>query len=97
MITAILLNVRFIQLAWRLLQEKNSTFAMPVFRFSIIYLILLFTALIVDHDHCNFIECTIYSVSVASVTRKKFNIRNAGIPVFNYLFNSAVYGINCGS
>lgn len=49
LIAVILLDARFIQLAWRLLQEKDSKSAMPTFRYSIVYLMLLFVALVVDH------------------------------------------------
>ena len=49
-ISVVLLDARFIQLAWRLLQEKDSKWAMPTFRYSIVYLMLLFVALVVDHS-----------------------------------------------
>ncbi|WP_432455763.1 MULTISPECIES: heme o synthase [unclassified Agarivorans] len=44
-----LLNLRFIQLAWRLYGGDNHTDAMRLFGFSIVYLMLLFLALLADH------------------------------------------------
>ena len=48
-VSALCLGIRFIFLAWRLIKNENSVMAMQVFRFSIIYLMLLFVALIFDH------------------------------------------------
>ncbi|TGG91522.1 protoheme IX farnesyltransferase [Natronospirillum operosum] len=47
LIAAMLLNLRFIQWAWRLYRDERH--AMPTFRFSITYLLWLFTALLADH------------------------------------------------
>ncbi len=47
LISALLLNARFIQWAVRLYRDEQH--AMPVFRFSITYLLWLFTALLADH------------------------------------------------
>ena len=49
LVCALLLGVRFIYWAWELLRCDNALIAMRVFRFSIIYLLLLFVALIIDH------------------------------------------------
>ncbi|MDP1573415.1 MAG: heme o synthase [Coxiellaceae bacterium] len=49
LVIVIVLDARFVQLAWRLLQEKDAKSAMPTFRYSIVYLMALFVALIVDH------------------------------------------------
>lgn len=47
LVAALLLNARFIQWAARLYRDERH--AMPVFRFSITYLLWLFTALLADH------------------------------------------------
>jgi protoheme IX farnesyltransferase len=41
------LGLRFIAMAWRL--RRDSALAMPTFRYSIVYLLALFAALLVDH------------------------------------------------
>ena len=46
---AILLGTRFLQWAIRLKRTDDRAVALSVFRFSIIYLMLLFVALVVDH------------------------------------------------
>jgi len=48
-VSAILLNARFIMLAYQLLRSPDNRLAMPTFKYSIVYLMLLFIALIVDH------------------------------------------------
>lgn len=48
-ITAIVLNMRFLQWVIRLMRTDEPRVALSVFRFSIIYLMLLFVALLVDH------------------------------------------------
>ncbi len=47
LLAALLLNFRFIYWSWKLWQDEQH--AMATFRFSIIYLLWLFTALLVDH------------------------------------------------
>ncbi|GAA5169661.1 heme o synthase [Viridibacterium curvum] len=47
--SAILLNAVFIAYAWRLLREYSDELAKRTFRFSILYLSLIFAALLVDH------------------------------------------------
>lgn len=49
-IGALMLGARFLQWAWRLYREDNPQIAMQTFRYSIIYLMLLFVFLIVDHS-----------------------------------------------
>ncbi len=44
---AIVLNARFIASAWRL--RSDTQWAMPTFRYSIVYLFVLFTLLLADH------------------------------------------------
>ena len=44
---AMLLNIRFMHWAWKLYRDERH--AMPTFRFSITYLLWLFTALLADH------------------------------------------------
>jgi protoheme IX farnesyltransferase len=46
---ALLLNARFIVYAWQLKFHANSDTAMKTFRFSIVHLMVLFLALLVDH------------------------------------------------
>src|SRR3989338_5949894 len=48
-VAAILLGARFLQWTIRLMRTDEAVLAMTVFRFSILYLLLLFVALIVDH------------------------------------------------
>ena len=48
-IAAIVLNMRFLQWVIRLMRTDEPRVALSVFRFSIIYLMLLFVALLVDH------------------------------------------------
>lgn len=43
------LNLRFLYLAWRLKHDANPALALKTFKFSIIHLMLLFVALLVDH------------------------------------------------
>ncbi|MEE1675214.1 heme o synthase [Agarivorans aestuarii] len=43
------LNLRFMHLAWRLYKGDNQRDAMRLFAFSIVYLMLLFVALLADH------------------------------------------------
>ena len=47
--SALLLGARFVQLAWRVWRHYSDAVARQTFRFSIIYLALLFAALLVDH------------------------------------------------
>ncbi|MFT3735946.1 MAG: heme o synthase [Rhodocyclaceae bacterium] len=47
--SAIVLNAIFIAYAWRLLREYSDELAKRTFRFSILYLSLIFAALLVDH------------------------------------------------
>ena len=49
LICACLLNARFLQWAWRLKKSNDTKTPMAVFKFSIVYLMLLFVALLVDH------------------------------------------------
>lgn len=49
LVITILLNLRFIYLAIVLLKQENSAIAYATFRYSIIYLMGLFVALLVDH------------------------------------------------
>lgn len=48
-LSALLLGLRFLQWAWRLYFTQQAKVAMQMFRFSIVYLMLLFVALLVDH------------------------------------------------
>jgi len=45
----LVLNMRFIYWSTQLLRKNDSKIALTTFRFSIIYLLLLFIALLVDH------------------------------------------------
>lgn len=49
LVAALLLGARFLQWTIRLLRSDDAQIAMTVFRFSIVYLMLLFAALIIDH------------------------------------------------
>ncbi|MDF1796834.1 MAG: heme o synthase [Coxiellaceae bacterium] len=49
LISAVLLNARFLQWAWRLKKSNDTKTPMAVFKYSIVYLMLLFVALLVDH------------------------------------------------
>lgn len=49
LISVLMLNARFLQWAWRLKRSEAVNIPMAVFRYSIIYLMLLFVALLVDH------------------------------------------------
>jgi protoheme IX farnesyltransferase len=49
LIAALLLGGRFVWMAWRLYRSGSDALAMPVFVYSIVYLFLLFAALMVDH------------------------------------------------
>ncbi|WP_085317681.1 heme o synthase [Derxia lacustris] len=46
---ALLLGARFVQLAWRVWRRYSDAVARQTFRYSIVYLALLFAALLVDH------------------------------------------------
>ena len=46
---ALILNLRFIQMAYRLLRASDHQLALPLFHFSIIYLMTLFILLLLDH------------------------------------------------
>ena len=46
---AVLLGCRFLQWAWRMLRNDKPVIAMQTFRFSIVYLMVLFVLLLVDH------------------------------------------------
>ncbi|WP_051378874.1 heme o synthase [Derxia gummosa] len=46
---ALLLGARFVQLAWRVWRRYSDDIARRTFRYSIVYLALLFAALLVDH------------------------------------------------
>lgn len=46
---AAVLNLRFLQLAWRLKASDNPRVPMRVFKYSIVYLMLIFVALVLDH------------------------------------------------
>lgn len=48
-IAALLLGARFLQWAWRLYRNEKARIAMQTFRFSIVYLMLLFVFLMFDH------------------------------------------------
>lgn len=48
-IGALLLGGRFLQWSWRLYRTEQAIIAMKVFRFSIVYLMLLFVLLLADH------------------------------------------------
>lgn len=49
LIGVIILNLRFIQMAHRLLRASDNKLAMPTFHYSIIYLMTLFVFLLMDH------------------------------------------------
>lgn len=49
LIAALCLNIRFLQWSWRLYKDPDNACAMAVFRYSILYLGLLFSALLIDH------------------------------------------------
>jgi protoheme IX farnesyltransferase len=49
LVTAVILNVRFLQQAWLMRRTEGREAPMQVFRFSINYLMWLFAALLVDH------------------------------------------------
>jgi protoheme IX farnesyltransferase len=49
LIGSTLLNLRFLQYAWKLKFSANSQTAMATFKFSILHLMLLFLVLLVDH------------------------------------------------
>ena len=48
-VSAMVLGARFLQWSWRLKKSKENRVAMQTFRFSIVYLMVLFVALLVDH------------------------------------------------
>ncbi len=49
LVAAVLLNIAFVAYAWRLWRRYSDQLARKTFRFSIIYLSLLFAALLLDH------------------------------------------------
>jgi heme o synthase len=49
LVAAIALNVVFVGYAWRLWRDYSDALARKTFRYSIVYLSLLFAALLVDH------------------------------------------------
>ena len=49
LIAAVLLNAAFVGYAWKLWRDYSDALARKTFRFSIVYLALLFAALLVDH------------------------------------------------
>ncbi|MDP2824509.1 MAG: heme o synthase [Sulfuritalea sp.] len=49
LVAAVLLNATFIRYAWRIWRHYSDRLAQQTFRFSILYLSLLFAALLVDH------------------------------------------------
>ena len=49
LIAAVLLNAAFVGYAWKLWRDYSDALARKTFRFSILYLALLFAALLVDH------------------------------------------------
>jgi protoheme IX farnesyltransferase len=49
LVTIILLDARFLYLALHLYYDKESKLAFPTFRYSILYLMGLFTVLLIDH------------------------------------------------
>lgn len=49
LVAAVLLGARFIHYAWRLWRDYSDALARRTFRFSIVYLSLLFAALLADH------------------------------------------------
>lgn len=49
LISALILNARFLHWSWRLRRSDDPKTAMAVFKYSIVYLMLLFVALLVDH------------------------------------------------
>jgi protoheme IX farnesyltransferase len=49
LLCAMVLGAMFVWYAWRLYQEYSDELSRKLFRFSILYLSLLFAALLVDH------------------------------------------------
>ncbi|ANQ86453.1 protoheme IX farnesyltransferase [Azoarcus olearius] len=49
LVAAVALGLRFVHYAWRLLRDYSDALARRTFRFSIVYLSLLFAALLADH------------------------------------------------
>jgi heme o synthase len=49
LISAVLLGAVFLGYAWRIYREYSDALARKTFRYSIVYLSLLFAALLVDH------------------------------------------------
>ena len=49
LVAAVLLGVMFLAYAWRIYREYSDALARKTFRYSIVYLSLLFVALLVDH------------------------------------------------
>lgn len=54
LVICVAINVRFIQLAWQLKKTDDVMMAKKVFRFSIVYLMILFLALLADHVTTSF-------------------------------------------
>jgi protoheme IX farnesyltransferase len=49
LVAAVLLGAVFLAYAWKIYREYSDTLARQLFRYSIIYLSLLFAALLIDH------------------------------------------------
>lgn len=49
LVSSSILNIIFLHYAWRLYREEKAEIAMSTFRYSIVYLMILFVALLVDH------------------------------------------------
>jgi protoheme IX farnesyltransferase len=49
LVAALALSIRFVNYAWRLYRQYSDTLARTLFRYSILYLALLFGALLLDH------------------------------------------------
>jgi protoheme IX farnesyltransferase len=49
LITATILNIGFVYHAWNLYRSDNTKLAMKTFRYSITYLIVIFSSLLLDH------------------------------------------------
>jgi protoheme IX farnesyltransferase len=47
--SAVLLGAVFLAYAWKIYREYSDALARKTFRYSIVYLLLLFAALLVDH------------------------------------------------
>ncbi len=49
LVGVVVLNIRFLQLAYRLMVENNNRLGWKLFRFSIVYLFALFALMMLDH------------------------------------------------